>query len=324
MSARQALVALVLLAVAAAGAGCASDDVSQSSSTTATPRAPSSAPQDEASPPTTQTAADTTPLLQAACSGGLSVRTGATLPDHLTSVSGLAASRRHPGAIWAIEDSFEPPVVTALDLDGEVLAEVRVDGPLLTNLDWEDLAVGSGPDGTPWLHVADIGDNLGLRREVRVYRFPEPDLTDATIEAETLTLRYEEGRPNAEALLVDAQGDIWVVDKDPDGPATIHLAGDDGVLRAVGELDLPGEQVTAIDLSADGRVLALRTVERLRLYRVDAGAELPEVLAGEPCTTPPIDERQGESVAFLLDGSGLVTVSEDESGEPVELHLTER
>lgn len=318
MSLRPALATLVVMAVAVAGMGCASDDAVRSSSTT------TSSVADAPSTTTTSTAADAAPLFEAACSGGISVRAGATLPEHLTSVSGLAASRRHPGAIWAIEDSFEPAVVTALDLDGNVLAEVRVDGSLLTNLDWEDLAVGPGPDGQPWLHVADIGDNLGIRPEVRVYRFPEPDLTDATIEAETLTLRYEEGRPNAEALLVDAQGVTWIVDKDPDGPATIHRVGDDGVFRAVGELDLPGEQVTAIDLSADGRVLGLRTVERLRLYRVEDGAELPEILDGEPCATPPIDERQGESVAFLLDGSALVTVSEDESGEPVQLHLTGR
>lgn len=305
---------LCVLAVGVAGAGCT--DSADDSSTTAPTNDGSS------SEVTTPPAADASPLFEAACGGALSVSTGATLPDHLTSVSGLAASRRHPGAIWAIEDSFEPPVVTAFDLDGTVLAEVRVDGPLFPNLDWEDLAIGPGPDGSPWMHVADIGDNLALRPDVRVLRFPEPDLSDERVEAETVTLRYEEGRPNAEALLVDSRGVTWIVDKDPDGPATIHRAGDDGVLRAVGELDLPGEQVTAIDRSADGRVLALRTVEQLRLYAVDDDTELPEVLAGEPCTTPPIDERQGESVAFLLDGSGLVTVSEDESGRPVELHRT--
>ena len=310
--------------IAAVVAGCAgSDDPAPTS--TAQPGGSTSAAADshgEGPSSTAPPSADTRPLLAAACAGTASVRTAATLPDHLTSVSGLASSRRHPGVIWAIEDSLEPPVVTALDLDGRVLAEVRIDGPLFTNVDWEDLALGPGPDGAPWLHVADIGDNLGIRREVRVFRFPEPALQDATIEAETVTLRYEEGRPNAEALLVDAQGVTWVIDKEPDGPATVLRADEDDVLRAAGQLDLPGEQVTAVDLSADGRVLALRTVEQLRLYPVADGAALPDVVAGDPCEAPPLDERQGESAAFLLDGSGVLTVSEDESGQPVDLHVT--
>ena len=32
-------------------------------------------------------------------------------------------------------------------------------------LDWEDIAVGPGPDGTPWIWVADTGDNLTLPPE---------------------------------------------------------------------------------------------------------------------------------------------------------------
>ena len=320
---RRLLACLAALVVAATAAGCACSDEPAPTPTAEPDGSTAAAGEDDGgSTSTAPPAGDTRPLLAAACAGTLSVRSAATLPAHLTSVSGLASSRRHPGVIWAIEDSFEPPVVTALDLDGQVLAEIRVDGPLFTNVDWEDLAIGPGPDGTPWVHVADIGDNLGIRREVRVYRFPEPALQDATIEAETVTLRYEQDRPNAEALLVDAEGETWVIDKDPDGPATVLRADEDDVLRAAGQLDLPGEQVTAVDLSADGRVLALRTVERLRVYPVADGADLPAVLEGEPCQAPPLDERQGESVAFLLDGSGVLTVSEDESGEPVDLHLT--
>jgi hypothetical protein len=314
---------VALLAVASLLlAACAGSDDPTASTRDEPPAAET--PEGDSPNSTTAAPAEALPLFDAACAGELSVRTTATLPEHLTSVSGLAASRRHPGVIWAIEDSFEPPVITALDLDGQVRAEVRVEGSLFTNIDWEDLAVGPGPDGTPWLHVADIGDNLGIRQDVRVYRFPEPALEDATIEPEAVDLRHEEGRPNAEALLVDGAGAMWVIDKEPDGPATILRADEDGVLRGAGQLDLPGEQVTAVDLSADGRVVALRTADRLRLYRVEDGADLTEVLAGDGCTTPPLEERQGESAAFLLDGSGVVTVSEDESGQPVELHLTSR
>ena len=315
----------VVLAVVLVGCGGSDEPSGTTQTTTTVAEAATSQPEDGTDGDdgsTSLPAGGAGPLFEAACAGELSVRAVATMPDHLTSVSGLAASRRHPGVLWAIEDSFEPAVVTALDPDGRVLAEVTVRSGLFPNVDWEDLAISTGPDGTPWIHVADIGDNLGIRRDLRLFRFPEPELSDATVEAEEVGLRHEEGRPNAEALVVDDEGGIWVIDKDPSRPARILRADDDGVLVQVGTADLGGEQVTAADLSADGGVLALRTVEQLRLYRVPDGGDVAAALASEPCVTPAPPERQGESVALLGDGSALVTVSEDESGEPVELHRT--
>jgi hypothetical protein len=261
-------------------------------------------------------------LFAAACEGRLSVRSPGPLPPHLTSVSGLAASLRHDGVVWAVEDSFEPAEVTALDPAGNVVATIRLVGEPLMNLDWEDLAIAPGPDGLPWVHVADIGDNLGIRTEVRIHRFPEPDLVDATVTPETTRARYEEGRPNAEALLVDPLGSTWIIDRTPVGPTRIFRLDDDDVLRARGTLDLGGEQVTAADLSDDGTLLALRTDREVRLHRVPEGGDIVDALVGPSCAAPGLDEPQGESLAFLRRASGFVTVSEDESGRPVDLHVT--
>jgi hypothetical protein len=309
----------VALALALAGiTACASDDPlvdgDRATSTTSTTVA--------AEPSTPELPEDRSTELVDACERGeLRVRTAGQLPPQLTSVSGLAASPRHAGIVWAVEASLEPAEVVALDLTGQVVATVRLAGGPLMNLDWEALAVGPGPDGAPWIHVADIGDNFGLRPTVRILRFPEPDLADAEVTPESLVARYESGRPNAEAMLVDLDGGIWVIDKDPDGPAAVREL-DGEVLRERSRLDLPGEQVTAIDRSRDGTVVAVRTNEQLRLHAVPPGGDLIEALATEGCTTPPLDEHQGESVALLADGSGLVTVSENEAGAPVDLHLT--
>lgn len=315
----------VLLALAAGCGGTPDDRAASSDPTTTAPgttsRAPSptTAPPDTAPPPAPDPAAD---LLDAACDGRLEVSTVATLPAHLTSVSGLAASHRHPGVVWAVEDSFEPPVVTALGPDGAVLATVRLTGAPLMNLDWEALAVGPGPDGEPWVHVGDVGDNLGVRPHVRIHRFPEPELRDATLTPETVVAHHPEGRPDVEAMAVDPEGRTWLVELRGDAPAGVLLLGADGRLERRGELDLGGEQVTAIDLSADGSVLAVRTDRSLRLHPVPDGGDLLDALDAPPCATPELDERQGESVALLRDRPGVVTVSEDESGSPVELHLT--
>ena len=141
-------------------------------------------------------------------------------------------------------------------------------------------------------------------------------------------LSYEDGRPNAEAMVV--QDDvIWILDKQPGSPTGLYrseLSGDDpaqsSTLVRVSELDLGDEVVTAADLSPDGSVLAVRTNSELWLHPVEPGDDIRAALGNERCATPELDEAQGESVAVLPGLAGLVTVSEDESGGTVAMHLT--
>lgn len=276
--------------------------------------------------------ASSRPLFDDACAGRLSVRPAGATPTDLTSISGLAAGRRTTEVVWSIEDSFEPAELVAMSFDGVERARIGVRGGLFANVDWEDLALEVGDDDISRIYIADIGDNLGIRSSLKVLVVDEPalDATDAT--ARTITMRYRPAdgvtpRPNAEAMVVQ-RGAIWVIDKFPDGPATLYRLEPDatdpdrGDLVAVSTVDLPGEQVTAADLSPDGSVLALRTDAALRLYPVDDGEDIAEALSATPCVAPSIPERQGESVAILAGVTGLLTVSENESGGQVQLHLT--
>lgn len=252
------------------------------------------------------------------------------LPPDLTSVSGLAASRRSDDVVWAIEDSLEPADAVALAPDGTELGRVRVQGGPLTNLDWEDLAISVDPEGVPTMYVADVGDNFSVRPTVQLYVFPEPEPSAGSVEPRIIRATFEDRdgnriRPNVEALVV--QGDVpWALDKDPDGPATLFRLepdaddADRGTFVPVSTVDLPGEQVSAIDLSPDGTVLGLRTTDSVRLYPVPAGGDIADALAAEPCSAPSPDEAQGESLAILPGDAGLLTASEDEGGEPVTLH----
>ena len=73
----------------------------------------------------------------------------------LPEASGVAASRRNPGIVWALNDSGDP-VIYAIDANGTITGRVRITGATLE--DWEALAVSACPGGT-CLYVADIGDN---------------------------------------------------------------------------------------------------------------------------------------------------------------------
>ena len=142
--------------------------------------------------------------------------------------------------------------------------------------DAEDLA--AGPDGTLW--VGDTGDNEQRRSTVALIGVPprgEPVLH---------RLAYPDGPHDAEALLVDARGVPTVVTKSvgaagiyqPEGPLRgeeptplVHVA--DVVLPTsttqggpVGGLGT--RTVTGGALSADGRVVALRTYTDAWLFPV--------------------------------------------------------
>src|SRR5215207_1575918 len=62
----------------------------------------------------------------------------------LVEISGVAASRAHPGVLWTHNDSGGAPEVYAVAQDGADLGTYAVDGARAT--DWEDIAVGPGPD----------------------------------------------------------------------------------------------------------------------------------------------------------------------------------
>ncbi len=110
------------------------------------------------------------PALQAdsapTCKPAGSVMRLAELPE----ASGLVASRVTPGRLWAHNDSGKTEVF-ALDAKGTVTGRVSISGAALE--DWEALASGACADGT-CLYIADIGDNNGKRKEIIIYRVPEP------------------------------------------------------------------------------------------------------------------------------------------------------
>src|ERR687890_1007828 len=103
----------------------------------------------------------------------------ATLEDRsIDESSGIVASRRNPGLFWTHNDSGDGPLVYAFDRAGRSRGAWRVEGAQAR--DWEDIAAGRGPEpGRAYLYAGDIGDNEERREFVTVYRFPEPEVTDA-------------------------------------------------------------------------------------------------------------------------------------------------
>jgi len=253
--------------------------------------------------------------------------TGAVAAPDATELSGLALSRRQPGVLWTHNDSGDRARVFAVRADGTLLADLDLPGA--EAVDWEDIAVGPGPRGTgDALYLADTGDNGAERSSVDVYRVPEPSVgseggaaaTGSTAPAVRFRLRYPGGPRDAEALLVDPRGGgrLVIVTKRYDGRAEVYAAtrpsaGAVTTLRRVGRLDLGlGGLATAGSVSADGRVVAVRTYFGLFVWQRRAGRSLAATLRRKPCTARVslTGEGQGEALALTRRGRSFYTVPE--------------
>jgi hypothetical protein len=255
--------------------------------------------------------------------GALSVRATGRVDDPAArELSGLVASRTRRGVLWAHNDSGDAPRVLALRADGRLLGSFTVTGARA--VDWEDIAAGPAPGGRGAdLYAGDIGDNDAARATISVYRFPEPDARSGggpTAPAAALELRYPDGAHDAEALLVDPlEGDLAVVTKELVGDAGVYVArarslrpGRSIILRRTGAVALGlGRLVTAGDVSPDGRTIALRSYDRLFVWRRPPGESLARTLGRAPCASPTVlDEPQGEALALIAGGAAALTVTE--------------
>lgn len=256
----------------------------------------------------------------------------ATLRDRaIHESSGLVASRTTPGAYWTHNDSGDGPFIYAIDTRGETRGIFRVAGAEAR--DWEDIAGGPGPQrGRSYLYIGDIGDNRNSRPEVVVYRVPEPALTDAsrgftkvrpgvTERAETIRLKYPDGSHDAEALLVHpTTGNVYIVTKVTIVNPTVYEAvapfttGKLVTMKRIGEVRVPsifGGIITGGSISPDGRRVAL--CDYFQGYEVvlpGRGTNFDEIWKQGMIGFDLGKRKQGESIAYRLDGKALLATSE--------------
>lgn len=250
-----------------------------------------------------------------------------TVPAELGELSGLAASTRHEGIFWAHNDSDNAFRVYALEDSGKIRATMTLTGAKPTDL--EDIAVGPcepRAEAPPCLYLADTGDNFQRRKEVRLFRLPEPEqLADATLPVETLAFTYPDGPHNVESLVIDARsGQLAVITKTPEslgdvysleglGPSVTGKAVKLGTLRAPQDVD---RLTTGAALDPSGERLLLRTYTRAWEVRGPKAQRLQELTAGEVAEVPAASQAQAEAITFTPGGRGYLLGSEF-TGQPL-------
>lgn len=232
---------------------------------------------------------------------------GQLASSKLDEVSGVAASRTHPGVFWVHNDSGDEARVFAVGSKGEDLGATKLTG--VDAIDFEDMALLPG-EKHDWLLLADIGDNRHKRDEVYVHRIAEPTPGAKAAPVETMTVRYPDGAHNAEVLLVDpTDRQLYILSKVKQGASTLYRLG---TFRAspvtatvVASVELPGSMKMATGGEAHDGVVAIRSYTHVHLYR---GKTVPQALASTPCDIGWVEEQQGEAITFVK--GGLLTISE--------------
>ncbi len=257
---------------------------------------------------------------------------GLILAPQLDEVSGMAASRTHADTLWTLNDGGNAAALYAIGNRGSLHATLRIDNVL--NTDWEDLAAFD-LQGRHYLLIADTGDNGGLRRTLQLHVVEEPRrLVDGHARpAWSIAFRWPDGPRDCEAVAVDAaSGQILLVSKrrrPPElfvlplrpQPGVLQVARRVGFLAGVPEPDAESlrenrhmarirNQVTAADISPDGRTFAVLTYSDVLLYARPRRGSWSQAVANAPQVHHLPWLPQAEALAWSTDGRGLYATGE--------------
>jgi hypothetical protein len=234
--------------------------------------------------------------------------------EKLDEVSGLAASINNPGLLWAHNDSGNGAQVFLLDQNINIVETYTLQG--VENRDWEDIAVGPGPDSTKnYVYVGEIGDNSAAFQLKHVYRFEEPivggrEKNITVTDFDTITFQLPDLRKDTEALLIDPKTkDLYIISKSEEPVFVYQLKypySKKDTLTALQVGSLPLTQIVAGDFSPDGSEILMKNYDHIYYWKNSSNKTVPELLREIPLHVPYEVEPQGESITGLVITLGFI------------------
>lgn len=248
---------------------------------------------------------------------------GRLLRSALPECSGLWASPSMPGIFWAVSDHGPRPRLIPVRADGSFPVHAgapwmgaEVAGAIRT--DWEAVTGEAGGR----MVVADVGNNLSLRKELQLYVLQEPSMGAAGVSARRVAFAWPDQKAfpdpelshDCEAVFMrggklylltkhrrDTLTDLWRIEIPPDGERAepVKLARFD----ALG-------MVTDASVSPDGSRLAVLTYRFVWVFDLPAQGE--SFFSGRAlgaALAPPLLSWQLEGCAWA-DASTLLLASE--------------
>lgn len=218
------------------------------------------------------------------------------LPEEVGESSGLLL---RGGVLITHNDSGNEPLLYEIDtVSMQVRRQVRVLG--VANTDWEDLA-----EDDQYLYIGDIGNNLGMRQDLKVLRVAKSDYdTSDAVQAEVIAYRYEDqaglantGNSDWDAEALVSYGDsllLFTKQWQSGGTVVYSLPKTPGTYRArrIAEYPVRGLITAAAPASGSEGVILLGYSAQLQPFT------LTVPVAGPSFTFPEQTEKQLLDIGF--------------------------
>lgn len=252
----------------------------------------------------------------------------------ISEASGMAASRKNKGVLWAHNDSGDKQRLYAFDTAGKHVGVFGVPGA--NARDWEDMALGPGPEeARDYLYIGDIGDNAAQHEVKYIYRVPEPQIALALApveltltEVETIAFQYPDGNRDAETLLLDPRTkDLYVISKREANARVYRAAYPQSITETITlehVATLPFGGAVAGDVAPDGGEILVKTYDAIYYWKRQPEQNLAQALSQAPARVPYVIEPQGEAVCWHPEGKGYYTLSEEFHRIPARLYFYPR
>lgn len=253
---------------------------------------------------------------------------------NIREASGLARSHREPNLLWTINDNGAQEWVHAISPRGLRLGEFNLKKS--ENRDWEDLA-SFMLDDTPYLLVADIGDNDARHKKSRFYVVEEPQVEKSgkARVAWRVDFRYPDGPRDAESIAVDLENErVLVLSKRDIPPVLYELPirepkGEDTVtakwLGTIRSLPPPSRQdvefapktkdwhwqPVGMDISADNLAAVILTYRAVYYYTREPGQDWFDALNQRPKRVSIGNFQNAEAIAFANERRSVIVTGEN-------------
>ena len=243
--------------------------------------------------------------------------------EKINESSGVAISNLKKGLYWTHNDSGDAPNLFAFDANGNDFGTYKLKG--ITVIDCEDME-SRLIDGKSFLFLGDIGDNLKVRKSVKVFKVAEPNVRVRNTDVgrfETMELVYPDGAKNCETLLVDKEGNIELVTKDESGVCGVYF-GKSGLksqtMKKLGEFKIESaisglRLATGGCFSPDTKQVLIRTYGPAHIFY---GSFL-DWFKSKPAQLGLALEAQGEAICFDYGNKRAITTSE---GKPCKVSFS--
>jgi len=247
--------------------------------------------------------------------------------------SGLARSQKADNVLWTINDNGAKEWIHAISPRGARLGEL--DLKKSDNRDWEDLA-SFVLDDTPYLLIADIGDNDAQHKKSRLYVVEEPDVSKSgkAKVAWRIDFRYPDGPRDAESVAVDIENRRALILSKRDIPPVLYELplvpeGDKTIsarwLGTIASLPRPSRQdvefapktkdwhwqPVGMDISADNLAAVILTYRAVYYFTRQPGQGWFDALNQRPQRVSIGNFRNAEAIAFANDKRSVIVTGEN-------------